>query len=96
MMVSNIIPGETWPSLALDAWQRHAIRILMESVRETSADGRLWPRDAAVVDRLLRFFIVEKAVYEVGYELHNRPDWVHVPLAGLWRTLFPSEATRHD
>jgi maltose alpha-D-glucosyltransferase/alpha-amylase len=34
----------------------------------------------------------KKAVYEVGYELANRPDWVHVPLSGLWRTLFPVES----
>jgi len=35
----------------------------------------------------LRVFELEKAIYELGYELHHRPDWVGVPLAGLERLL---------
>jgi maltose alpha-D-glucosyltransferase/alpha-amylase len=75
---------------ALENWRRQATEALVASVHETCNDSRLWPRDPAVAERLLRFFIIEKAVYEIGYEMRNRPDWVHVPLAGLWRTLFPS------
>ena len=29
--------------------------------------------------------MLDKALYELGYELNNRPDWVHIPLAGLLR-----------
>lgn len=76
--------------LALDAWRLQAATGLVASVREICADSRLWPREPAVAERLLRFFVIEKAVYEIGYELANRPDWVHVPLAGLCRALFPS------
>jgi maltose alpha-D-glucosyltransferase/alpha-amylase len=36
---------------------------------------------------LLELFIVEKAAYELCYELSNRPDWVEVPLRGLLETL---------
>ena len=36
---------------------------------------------------LLQLFIVEKAAYEVCYELANRPDWVDVPLRGLLETI---------
>ena len=32
--------------------------------------------------RLLDFFVLEKAIYEIGYELANRPAWLHVPLHG--------------
>jgi predicted trehalose synthase len=32
---------------------------------------------------LLRFFCLEKCVYELHYELDNRPDWVDTPLVGL-------------
>jgi predicted trehalose synthase len=36
------------------------------------------------VDReLLDLFLLEKCLYEIGYEMNNRPDWVHIPLAGL-------------
>ena len=38
-------------------------------------------------DDLLQLFIVEKAAYEVCYELANRPDWVDVPLRGLLETI---------
>jgi maltose alpha-D-glucosyltransferase/alpha-amylase len=31
----------------------------------------------------LHAFTLDKALYELGYELNNRPEWVHVPLTGL-------------
>ena len=34
------------------------------------------------IDILIRVFLLEKAVYEIGYELNNRPDWVIIPLKG--------------
>jgi maltose alpha-D-glucosyltransferase/alpha-amylase len=41
------------------------------------------PRNEADLQLLLDFFLLEKCVYEVGYELDNRPDWVEIPLRGL-------------
>lgn len=38
-------------------------------------------------DDLLQLFIVEKAAYELCYELENRPTWVEVPLRGLLETI---------
>ena len=32
---------------------------------------------------LLHFFLIEKVVYEIGYALNNRPDWVEIPMRGL-------------
>ena len=43
------------------------------------------PRETA--ERLLRIFELEKAIYELGYELANRPDWVEVPVRGINRLL---------
>lgn len=42
--------------------------------------------------RLVRFFMLEKALYEVAYELANRPDWVEIPLAGVLAILDDGEA----
>jgi maltose alpha-D-glucosyltransferase/alpha-amylase len=28
-------------------------------------------------------YLIEKALYELGYELNNRPDWIRIPLRGL-------------
>jgi len=38
------------------------------------------PRD---LDVLLRAYVLDKALYELAYELNNRPAWVHIPLAGV-------------
>ena len=39
------------------------------------------------MERLLAVFELEKAVYELRYELNNRPDWVGIPVAGILRLL---------
>ena len=44
--------------------------------------------------RLLAVFELEKAVYELRYELDNRPDWVKIPVAGIARLLAEPEPTR--
>jgi maltose alpha-D-glucosyltransferase/alpha-amylase len=41
------------------------------------------PQDAAAFQSLLELFLVEKALYELRYELAQRPDWVSIPLRGL-------------
>jgi maltose alpha-D-glucosyltransferase/alpha-amylase len=40
-----------------------------------------------VLDRRLRLFELEKALYELHYELGHRPDWVRVPVAGILQLL---------
>ena len=44
------------------------------------------PEDAA---RLIQLFLMEKALYEVRYELDTRPEWLRIPIAGLFETLQP-------
>ena len=51
----------------------------------------LWPGSIEAADRLLDFFLIEKAYYEIEYELAYRPDWLRVPLAGLVRILLSRE-----
>ena len=48
------------------------------------ADGQpWWPADRRHADALLAAFTLDKAIYELAYELANRPDWIDVPLAAL-------------
>jgi trehalose synthase-fused probable maltokinase len=53
----------------------------------TTADPALLPAGEQAIDRLLMVFELEKAVYELRYELDNRPDWVGIPVAGILRML---------
>ncbi|MDX6474754.1 MAG: hypothetical protein QOH95_265, partial [Gaiellaceae bacterium] len=50
-------------------------------------DPALLPLSGGERERLLAACELQKALYELGYELDNRPDWVHVPVAGILRLL---------
>jgi trehalose synthase-fused probable maltokinase len=67
------------------AWEERARAEFLEGYRQT-IDQNLVPSGAAM-DKLLRVFELEKAVYELRYELNNRPDWVKIPVAGIVRML---------
>ena len=64
------------------AWEAATRKAFTETYRDTAARAGMYPvwDDAR---RLLDLFTVEKACYELAYELDNRPDWVRVPIAGL-------------
>jgi len=57
-----------------------------------AAPAPVVPGDAAAVQLLLDTFLIDKAAYELTYELNNRPAWVWIPLAGLARLLASSGA----
>ncbi|HEY3806998.1 MAG TPA: maltose alpha-D-glucosyltransferase [Kofleriaceae bacterium] len=57
--------------------------------RARAGEARFVPKTDADVDLLLQFFLLEKCVYEIGYEINNRPDWVDIPLRGLIMLLGP-------
>jgi predicted trehalose synthase len=66
-------------------WEARAREEFLEGYSST-IDRSLVPSGAAM-DKLLRVFELEKAVYELRYELNNRPDWVGIPVAGIARML---------
>ena len=51
--------------------------------REVVVGQPWWPADPAAADVLLAVFKLDKAIYELAYELNNRPDWIDVPLAAI-------------
>jgi maltose alpha-D-glucosyltransferase / alpha-amylase len=77
---------------ALDGWREHSVNAFLAAYRQALGNTRLWPRSLEDADRLLDFFLLEKAFYEIEYELAHRPDWLRVPLAGTWRILTRAEA----
>jgi maltokinase len=50
-------------------------------------DMTLLPPGEAAISNLLSIYELEKAIYELQYELNNRPDWVAIPVAGIARLL---------
>jgi len=44
---------------------------------------KLVPGNESDLRLLLDFFLLEKCIYEIGYELNNRPEWIEIPLRGL-------------
>jgi maltose alpha-D-glucosyltransferase / alpha-amylase len=72
---------------ALAEWRDRAVDAFLASYRETTANHRFWPAGPTAAGQILNFFLLEKAFYEVEYELSHRPDWLRVPLTGIIRIL---------
>jgi maltose alpha-D-glucosyltransferase/alpha-amylase len=74
-----------------DAWEQGARGAFLAAYFTPAAGAgpgpAYLPASPAGARALLALFELEKLVYEVTYELQNRPDWVDIPLAGLARAL---------
>ena len=72
-------------------WEAQAREDFLEAYLE-AVEPTLLPAGRPAIEKLLQIFELEKAVYELRYELNNRPDWVPIPVAGIVR-LLESEVT---
>ena len=79
---SRILRGVDAPS----DWEDRAREAYLEGYRE-KVEPSLLPPGAQATEQLLTVFELEKVVYELRYELNNRPDWVAIPVAGIVRLL---------
>ena len=68
-------------------WGDRLMEAYWECYRETLGEASLWPADEAQSKELLDLFLLEKAFYEIEYELTNRPSWSHIPLEATLRIL---------
>lgn len=64
-------------------WTRWVSTIFYHAYREAARAGNFLPNDDASLRILTEIFILRKAIYEIGYELGSRPDWVKIPLQGV-------------
>jgi predicted trehalose synthase len=67
-------------------WEQRCRSEFVDGYLDT-VDPILLPPGRDQVERLLTVFELEKAAYELRYELNNRPDWVAIPVAGILRML---------
>jgi maltose alpha-D-glucosyltransferase/alpha-amylase len=68
---------------ALREWHELATAAFVEGHEAGIGSAPSWPRDPETRSALVRIFQIEKALYELRYELATRPAWVQVPLDGL-------------
>jgi maltose alpha-D-glucosyltransferase/alpha-amylase len=68
-------------------WQRWVGAEFLKSYLQEAAGGRFVPGRREELRVLLGALLLEKAVYELSYELNNRPDWVGIPLRGIRQLL---------
>jgi maltose alpha-D-glucosyltransferase/alpha-amylase len=61
--------------------------VFLNTYLDVTRHTGLVPEDPVQLKILLDAFLLEKALYEVSYELNNRPDWVRVPLQGIIQML---------
>ncbi|HET8952715.1 MAG TPA: hypothetical protein VFN44_19470, partial [Solirubrobacteraceae bacterium] len=79
---SKILRGVEAP----EDWEDRAREAYLEGYRE-KVEPSLLPPGVQATEQLLTVFELEKVVYELRYELNNRPDWVAIPVAGIVRLL---------
>ncbi len=91
--VSALIAGRIRPEdiPTLEPWARFwnawvAIAFL-GTYLEDAAPGGFLPRSRDQLELLLDLYVLDKALYELTYELNNRPDWIAIPLRGIGRII---------
>jgi len=64
-----------------EQWQHYVSRFYLGAYLEKMGmESNLSEQD----EILIRTYLIEKAIYELGYELNGRPDWVNIPLRGIY------------
>ncbi len=75
----NIGNFEQWPRF----WCRWSSVSFLKAYLDTTKRNEILPKTHTEIMILLDAFMLEKAIYELEYELNNRPDWVSAPLQGI-------------
>ncbi|HLY59594.1 MAG TPA: maltose alpha-D-glucosyltransferase [Terriglobia bacterium] len=70
---------ELWAQL----WERSVAAEFLRAYRETAKGADFLPAKTAEFRKLLDVFLLDKALYEILYELNSRPDWVRIPMLGI-------------
>jgi maltose alpha-D-glucosyltransferase/alpha-amylase len=68
-------------------WHRWVCAGFLAEYLQVASRSAFLPRNLQELEVLLDAYLLEKAIYELGYELNNRPDWVEIPLRGILQLL---------
>ena len=70
-----------------DIWYRLMSSVFVQNYLQTTAGAIFIPNNFEDFQILLEAYLLDKAVYEIGYELNNRPNWVVIPIRGIQHIL---------
>jgi len=82
------IPLKPWAHF----WHRWVSVAYLKGYLDTTADAPFMPATRTELGFVLDIYLLEKAIYELSYELNNRPDFSDVPIAGILEILQPVES----
>jgi maltose alpha-D-glucosyltransferase/alpha-amylase len=74
-----------------DRWYKLITDAYVDAYMQTMGDISVTFGNRTEMNFLLQLHLLEKAVYELGYELNGRPDWIKIPLKGIQQVLFEIE-----
>jgi maltose alpha-D-glucosyltransferase/alpha-amylase len=64
-------------------WQTWASAAFARAYLDVAGGEQFMPAEPANRDALLEFYTLDKVLYELNYELNNRPEWIRIPLWGI-------------
>ncbi len=70
---------EPWARL----WEQSVSSAFLRTYCEVAKGVPVIPSDPLLFQQLLEAYVIDKALYELAYELNNRPNWVLIPLTGI-------------
>jgi maltose alpha-D-glucosyltransferase / alpha-amylase len=85
------LPLDAW----IRGWESETSGLYLRSYFRHMGEGAVLPA-AEARGALLEAFLLEKGLYELAYELGNRPDWIDIPLTGLLQLLDPEWTANED
>jgi maltose alpha-D-glucosyltransferase/alpha-amylase len=88
-LASMVLRSEDLPRLQewAQAWCQWVSATFLKSYLQLMADTPILPQPREGMKVLLDAYLLYKAIYEISYELNNRPDWVGLPLQGVLKVL---------
>jgi len=70
---------ESW----IEPWYLYVSGVFFGAYMQTVNESKIIPRENGELETLLQTFLLEKGIYELGYELNHRPDWITIPIRGI-------------
>ena len=68
-------------------WEQNTVKAFLKGYTDEIKGCPSYPANDDAAKKMLDLFVMEKALYEVVYEVANRPDWLPVPIMGLYRLM---------